>query len=290
MKADAISFYWDKTMPVTVTFLGATTLLLDDGRTQLLTDGFFTRPRLLRVGLGRIAPDPEAVRAGLVRAGVERLGAVLVGHSHYDHALDAPEVCRQTGALLAGSASTLQVGRGWGLPEEQMRAIVLGETLTFGNFHVRFFPSSHSRPLRYPGVITSVPVPPVRASAFREGGTYAILIEHPAGNILVNESAGYMSGALDGVQAQVVMLSVGSLSRNRKEREAYFRETVLAVGAKMVVPVHYDNFFQRLAFESRLMPGTRLGLKWLARRVEREDGMKLVRLTPWTPAQLLQGG
>ena len=34
---------------VKVTFLGVTTLLFDDGETQIMTDGFFSRPSLLQV-------------------------------------------------------------------------------------------------------------------------------------------------------------------------------------------------------------------------------------------------
>ena len=43
--------------PLGVTFLGVSTLLFDDGASAILFDGFFSRPSLLRVGLGRIAPD-----------------------------------------------------------------------------------------------------------------------------------------------------------------------------------------------------------------------------------------
>ena len=51
--------------PISVTFLGVATLLLDDGETQLMTDGFFSRPGVLSVGLRRIAPDPERIAACL---------------------------------------------------------------------------------------------------------------------------------------------------------------------------------------------------------------------------------
>ena len=42
---------------VGVTFLGVASLLIDDGSTAVLTDGFFSRPSLRRVALGTIAPD-----------------------------------------------------------------------------------------------------------------------------------------------------------------------------------------------------------------------------------------
>jgi hypothetical protein len=37
--------------------------------------------------------------------------------------MDAPEVAKRTGAMLLGSESTANIGRGWGLPEEQIRVV-----------------------------------------------------------------------------------------------------------------------------------------------------------------------
>jgi hypothetical protein len=55
---------------VTITFLGVTTLLISDGETSLMTDGFFTRPPKTRVFFGRISPDPDRIARSLERAGV----------------------------------------------------------------------------------------------------------------------------------------------------------------------------------------------------------------------------
>ncbi|GAA14891.1 hypothetical protein GOALK_118_00090 [Gordonia alkanivorans NBRC 16433] len=74
------------------------TMLLTDGATTILTDGFFTRPGLPRVRAGRIRPDRKKIRAALNRFGIGAVDAVFVVHSHYDHALDAPDVAAMTGA------------------------------------------------------------------------------------------------------------------------------------------------------------------------------------------------
>ncbi|MGH8808989.1 MAG: MBL fold metallo-hydrolase, partial [Noviherbaspirillum sp.] len=73
-----------------VRFLGVSTLLFDDGETAILTDGFFSRPAKMEVLLGKVAPDTASIARSLQRAGITRLAAVLVGHSHYDHVMDAP--------------------------------------------------------------------------------------------------------------------------------------------------------------------------------------------------------
>ena len=93
-------------------FLGTSSVLLSDGQTSVLSDGFVTRPGMLRVGMGKIAPNRALVRAAIERLRVDNLAAVVCAHSHYDHALDAPVWALETGAELVGSESTANIGRG----------------------------------------------------------------------------------------------------------------------------------------------------------------------------------
>jgi L-ascorbate metabolism protein UlaG (beta-lactamase superfamily) len=116
-----------------VTFFGVASLLLDDGDAAVLTDGFFSRPSLLDVGLRRIAPDPARVDAVLARAGIRRLDVVAPVHTHFDHAPDAPLVAERTGAV-AGGESTANVARGHGLCDERIRLVTPGESATLGSF------------------------------------------------------------------------------------------------------------------------------------------------------------
>jgi len=70
-------------------FFGVGTVVLDDGETAIMTDGFFSRPGKLQLLAARIAPDEERIARGLQRGGISWLAAVLVAHSHHDHAMDA---------------------------------------------------------------------------------------------------------------------------------------------------------------------------------------------------------
>lgn len=58
---------------LSVTWLGVSTLLVDDGSSALLTDGYFSRPGLARVAAGKVAPSPARVDGCLARAKVSRL-------------------------------------------------------------------------------------------------------------------------------------------------------------------------------------------------------------------------
>ena len=79
---------------VTVRFTGTSTLLFSDGETSWMVDGWFSRPGPLDLLFGTIGPDLEAIERGLAANRVSSLDVVFPVHSHYDHAMDAPEVAR----------------------------------------------------------------------------------------------------------------------------------------------------------------------------------------------------
>lgn len=227
------------------TWLGVSALLLEDGANAVMIDPFFTRPPgLVSMALNRsIEPDEQEIRRWLTRLKVKKLDAVLVSHSHFDHAMDAGVVARLTGARLVGSDSTLNIGRGAGVDESRL-VEASNEVLSFGDFRVTLVESAHAgatggKPL---GEITQPLVPPARYLDYKLGGTYSILVAHPQGRILHHGSAGFVRGALDGQRADVVFLGVALID----ELEPYLRETVDAVGASRVVPVHWDDFTKPL--------------------------------------------
>ncbi|QCI64393.1 MBL fold metallo-hydrolase [Phreatobacter stygius] len=287
---------------IRVTFLGVSTLLIDDGETAIMTDGFFTRPGGREVFLGKVEPDRAIIAKSLQRAGVARLAAVIPVHSHYDHAMDAPEVARLTGALLVGSESTANIGRGWGLPESQIKLAADGDTLRFGRFRVRFIAGRHAPTPFTGGEIRQPLTPPARASAYLEGTSYALLIDHGERTLLVNASAGFVPGMLRGRRADVVFLGVGTLGRPSQDYLArYWDETVAMTGARRIVPIHWDNFFlpldQPLEPVPRHLGGFDVVMAFLRQRSQ-AAGIDLKLMEAWTttdpfadlpPARAAQG-
>ncbi len=239
---------------LTASWYGTTAVLIGDGAHAVFIDPFFTRPR----GFGRllrnaqIAPDEALIRDWLARAGVTELDAVLVSHSHYDHAMDAGVVAKQTGARLAGSESTLNIGRGAGLPESQLVAMRPGEARAFGSFEVTFVESRHAGATggAPTGDILAPLAPPAAYLDYKQGGAYSILVAHPQGRVLHHGSAGVVPGALAGRRADVVFLGIALLP----DLPGYLAEVVDAVGARRVVPVHWDDFTRPLDAPLRPFP------------------------------------
>lgn len=247
----------DADSDLTVTWLGVSTLLIDDGTTALMTDGFFSRPSYVEVGLRRLRPSASRISECLARAGVSRLAAVLPVHTHFDHALDSAVVAARTGACVVGGESAANIARGQGLATDRIVVAEPGMELTFGSFTVTLIESHHCPPDRFPGVISAPVVPPVRASAFRCGEAWSTLIEHrPTGRrLLVQGSAGFRLRALADQRAEVVYLGVGQLGVQDSDYiEQYWEQTVRAVGARRVVLIHWDDFFRPLTEPLRALP------------------------------------
>jgi len=276
---------------VTARFLGVTSLAVSDGTTTLVTDGFFTRPGLLRVIAGTIEPDAQAVDAALERAQLDRAAAIFAVHSHYDHAMDSPLVAARLGALLVGSDSTANIARGVRFPEERIRVVTPGEPMRFGAFEVTLLESRHFPHGVAMGTITAPLVPPARATAYREGGSYSILVAHPLGTLLIQASSGWKDGALAGRHADVAFIGVAGLStKDASYTETYLREVVDAVGAKLVIPIHWDDFTRPLTEPLVAMPRLLDDLDVTMARLTSHltpRGVRVAFLLPFAPVQIL---
>jgi L-ascorbate metabolism protein UlaG (beta-lactamase superfamily) len=273
--------------PLTMTWLGVATLLLDDGASTLLTDGFFSRPSLTRVALGKMSPSPARVDGCLARLKLSRLEAVIPVHTHFDHALDSALVADRTGARLVGGESAANVGRGYGLAADRLVVAVPGDPIRLGAFDVTLLKSHHSPPDRFPGEITAPVVPPVKASAYRCGESWSTLVHHRPSDrrVLIQGSAGFVKGLLVGQRADVVYLGVGQLGLQPERYFVdYWTETVRAVGARRVVLIHWDDFFRPLSKPLRALPyagdDLDVSLRILSKLAE-QDGIALDMPTVW---------
>ena len=234
---------------VTVTWFGVSTLLFDDGETQILIDGFVSRPSLFQWLTRRpVESDYAAVNWFMNEYRVRRLAAIIPVHSHFDHAMDVGAIANRSSASILGSESTANIARGAGVPEDQVVVVNDGAEYSFGRFTVQFIESNHA-PIGWGG---STPLPgsndeplqlPAPITAWREGGSYSLVVKHPSGTTLVQGSGGMKTDALDDVEADTVMLGVGLIeSLGRDYVEQYWRETVTLTGASVVIPVHFDDY------------------------------------------------
>lgn len=236
-------------------FMGTTTILLDDGKTRILSDGFFSRPSIWRMLIGKISPDEALIDSALSKAGVTRLDAIFVAHSHHDHAMDTARVARKTGAMVFGSESTRNIALGDGLPPERFKVFEDTKTYALGDFTMTVFQTPHSPGVAFPGTIDQPLSPPAGVNDYREGGNYSFLLQHGSTSILLVASGNFVPGKFKGVKADMVFFGIGGLGKQSEEFISdYWNEVVRTVGAKVIIPVHWDDFTRSLDEPLRPMP------------------------------------
>jgi L-ascorbate metabolism protein UlaG (beta-lactamase superfamily) len=141
------------------------------------------------------------------------------------------------------------------------------------------------------GDITAPLVPPVHATAYREGGSFSFLVRHPLGTLLVQASSGWRDGALAGRHADVALVGTAGLgTREAAYTETYLRQVVDAVGATLVIPIHWDDFTRPLTEPLVPMPRLLDDLALTMRRMTAHlhpRGVRLAFLPAFEPVALL---
>jgi L-ascorbate metabolism protein UlaG (beta-lactamase superfamily) len=258
---------------VTMTWFGVSTLLFDDGNTQILIDGFFSRPSIADIIFDMpVKSDASQVNYVMDEFRLRRLAAIIPVHSHFDHAMDIGAIANRSSASILGSETTAQIARGAGVPDDQIMVAASNVEYTFGDFRITLIDSVHA-PIAWGGSVPfggTVDAPlelPAPVSAWREGGSYSIVVAHDQGTTLVQGSAGFLEGTLDEVRADVVMLGVWGLSGlGRDYTEKYWQSLVTATGAKRVMPVHFGDYtrpFGEIKLSPRLLDDFGDTARWL---------------------------
>jgi L-ascorbate metabolism protein UlaG (beta-lactamase superfamily) len=234
-----------------IRWLGTAGHIVEVGGVTLLIDPFLSRPSARQL-LAPLRPDEAAIAARLPA----RVDAVLCGHSHFDHLLDAPAIARRTGARLVGSATSCNIARAAGVPESQLVEIGPdGGSVTIGAAIVRFIPSLHGRvflhQVPFPGVVAAPPALPLPAWRYRMGGAFGIHIEAPGVRLYHNGSADLVDAALAGVRADVLLVGLAG----RRATRDYLARLCDALAPRLIVPTHHDAFFAPLEGGVRLLPG-----------------------------------
>ena len=151
-----------------------------DGHTLLID------PYLTRIPLGAVfrrapaLPDPS-LHERFLRHRLGEVVGILIGHTHFDHAIDVPVLARSLQTSAYGSDSLVRLMRAHGLQERAVE-VQAQRSYELGPFTVRFIPSLHSKLLlgyRVPldGALSCEHLDALSPRADRCGAVYGIHIE-----------------------------------------------------------------------------------------------------------------
>jgi L-ascorbate metabolism protein UlaG (beta-lactamase superfamily) len=230
--------------------------LSNEGKT-LYVDPFVSRVPLSHLLRRTPAlPDPDKIER-FFPAERDVVG-VLVGHTHWDHAVDAPAVARRYGCAAYGSRSLGALMRLHGLGDRVVE-VEPYRTYELGPFEVTFVPSAHSKlvlglAVPFAGELTCEHLDGLAPGAYRCGQVWGIHIAVAGITLYHQGSADLIDDAVRHRGVDVFL--AGIAGRNFTER--YWERILPRLDPAIVVPTHYDNFFVPLNDEMELMSGARI--------------------------------
>jgi L-ascorbate metabolism protein UlaG (beta-lactamase superfamily) len=210
----------------------------------------FIDPYVSRVSLAAVIrrhpaiPDPTLIDRYL--ATDTTVVGVLVGHTHFDHAVDAPALSKRYGCPALGSSSLQHLMALHGIAEHTI-VVEPYKPYELGPFTVSFIPSLHSKLLLglavpFDGELTCDHLDGLSSGAYRCGQVWGIHIEVAGATFYHQGSANLVDGAIR--HRGVDYFLAGVAGRGFTDR--YWSRILTALEPRTVVPTHYDDFFRPL--------------------------------------------
>jgi L-ascorbate metabolism protein UlaG (beta-lactamase superfamily) len=228
-----------------IRWLGVSGYRLTYQGVSLFIDPYVSRVPLRALLLRRQAlPDATLIERYAGAPGP--VAGVLVGHTHFDHAVDAPALARRHGTKAYGSASLAHLMRLHGIGDQAVE-VVAHQPYELGPFVVRFVPSRHSKLLfgrRVPmdGELTCEHLGGLVPGGYRCGAVYGIRIDVAGLSLYHQGSADLDDGELRDGPVDVFLAGVAG----RSVTPRYWERILPRLDPRVVVPTHYDNFFSPL--------------------------------------------
>jgi L-ascorbate metabolism protein UlaG (beta-lactamase superfamily) len=173
-----------------------------------------------------------------------RVVGVLVGHTHFDHAIDVPEIARHHECPAYGSSSLVNLMRLHGLGERAVE-VEHDRRYELGPFTVTFVPSLHSKLLfglavPFDGELTCEHLDALSPSAYKCGQVWGIHIEVAGTTFYHQGSANLIDDALRHSGVDVFLAGIAGRSFTRD----YWERILPRLQPRTIVASHFDDFFR----------------------------------------------
>ena len=210
--------------------------------TTLWIDPYVTRlslPELLRRKV--VPPSSEAINRW-----VDKADAILVGHTHFDHALDVPAIAKKRGCKVYGSTSLQNLMGLYGMADQAV-VVTAHHDYEVGPFKFHFVPSVHSKlrlglGIPFSGELTCDHVDDLTPQAYRCGQVWGLYIEVAGTSFYHQGSADLIEDEIRDRGAKIFLCGISG----RRFTDRYVERIVNRLQPDIIVPTHYDDFFRPL--------------------------------------------
>ena len=223
-------------------WLGTAGFRLSYEGTTILVDPYLSR-----------APFGAAVRGHVLSSDadlVDRLvpiaHAILVGHTHFDHAVDVAPIAARHSCPVYGSASAAHLLALHGLTELAVE-VEPHQRYEIGPFTIRFTPSRHSKlllGLKVPsdGELTCDALDHLGANRYRCGQVWGISIEVGGSTLYHQGSADLVDDEIRDHGVDVLLCGIAGRAYTRK----FVPRVLSALDPGTILVHHHDDFFRPL--------------------------------------------
>jgi L-ascorbate metabolism protein UlaG (beta-lactamase superfamily) len=214
----------------------------------LLIDPYVSRVPLADLVRRRPAiPDPVLIERFIGRP--PGVLAVLVGHTHFDHAVDAPAIALRFNCPAYGSSSLAHLMGLHGLADKAV-TVEPYKIYELGPYTVAFVPSAHSKLLLglavpFDGELTCDHLDGLSPGAYRCGQIWGIHIEVAGTTFYHQGSANLIDDAIRHRGVDYFLSGVAG----RGFTPHYWQRILPRLAPKVIIPTHYDDFFRPLQSE-----------------------------------------
>lgn len=248
----------DEPGAVRVRWLGTAGFAIEHDGHVVLVDPYLTRASLARCIVAPLRSDEAAVSRYAPRA-----DAIVVGHTHFDHALDVPAIARATGARVFGSRSAAALCRAAGVAADRVEVVeraagsepVVREV---GPFELRFVPSVHSRLLLgrvpLPGDIADCDQVPMRAQAYKCGAVFGVELRVAGRTIYHLGSADLIDANARTKNVDLLLMCVAGWTTGHDVPERVAR----SFAPQAVLLSHWDDFLRPIHLPARMLPAMQM--------------------------------
>lgn len=206
---------------------------------RLLIDPFVTRPPLGAI-VRNLVLRPHGER---VAQHVGNADAILVGHTHFDHAMDIPAAARATGGHVFGSSSMTTLMALAGM-QEQATTVVPNRSFDLGPFKVTFVPSVHSKlvlgmKVNSEGEITCDHLDGLNNRTYCCGQVWGIHLEVAGRSFYHLGSANLLEDEMHFGPVDYLLAGIAG----RGHTPAFVPRVLKATQPGAIIAHHFDNFF-----------------------------------------------
>ncbi len=226
---------------VKISWTGAAGLDIFSGEKTFLIDPYASRVNKFSIFFKPLVSDRRAVH-GFARNCEGPIGGMVVGHTHFDHALDLVALAPFCQGPIVGSKSLDSLFQLHGV-ENRVQVCRGNEALRLDtDVCVSMLPACHGKVFMgrvpYPGEISIDTPLPMGAKGYGLGAVFMPEIRVKGVTILHAGSAGFDEKAVQGRTCDVLFMCVPGWQRF----PGYVERLPRLVKPDLIIPFHYDDF------------------------------------------------